>query len=70
VEVAQTQGWNLEWHFADEKVANYMRGKFAEKGYPIKVFHTPPTPDMTEQFGRVLEGSSNELRYLLGLPSW
>ncbi len=70
VEVAQAQDWNLEWHFADENVANYMSGKFAEKGYPIKVVYTPPTPSMTERFGRVLEGSTDELRYLFGLPSW
>jgi hypothetical protein len=70
VKVAQIEGWNLEWHFADEKVANYMAGKFAELGYPIKVYHTPPTDEMTERFGRVLEGSSNELRYLLGLRPW
>jgi hypothetical protein len=70
VEVATAQGWNLEWHFADEKVANYMRGKFAEKGYPIKVFYTPPTPTMTERFGRVLEGSSDERQHLPGLSSW
>jgi hypothetical protein len=70
VEVAREQGWNLEWHFADEKVANYMRGKFGEKGYPIKVFYTPPTQDMTQQFGRVLEGSSDERQHLPGLRAW
>jgi hypothetical protein len=70
VKVAQAQGWNLEWHFADEKVANYMRGKFGEMGYPIRVFYTPPSQSMTERFGRVLEGSSDELRHLFGSSSW
>jgi hypothetical protein len=67
--VARTRGWNLEWHFADKEVAKYMEGKFAEMGYPIKVVHTPPTASMTERFGRVLEGSSDELRHLFGLSS-
>ena len=70
VEVAEARGWNLEWHFADEKVANYMREKFAAKGYPIRVVHTPASQRLVEQFGRALERSSNELRYRLGLRSW
>lgn len=69
VQVARDQGWNLEWHFADEKVANYMREKFLEKGYPIKVEYTPPSKSLSDRFGRVREGSSDELRYHLGLRS-
>lgn len=56
VAVAESQGWSLQWHFADGAVANYMREKFREKGWPIDVVHTPPTQDMTDRFGRVLEG--------------
>jgi hypothetical protein len=54
VEVAESQGWNLEWHFADANVSNYMAKEFREQGYPIKVFYTPPTQDMTDRFGRAL----------------
>lgn len=56
VEVAESQGWNLQWHFADAAVANYMQEKFREKGWPIEVVYTPPTQDLTDRFGRVLEG--------------
>jgi hypothetical protein len=70
VEVAMALGWNLEWHFADKEVADYMQAKFAERGYPIKVVHTPPPQNLIDRFGRVLGGSSDELRYLLGLYSW
>ena len=70
VEVARTRGWNLEWHFADKEVAKYMEGKFAEKGYPIKVVHTQPPQSLTDRFGRVLKGLTDERTYLLGLPSW
>jgi hypothetical protein len=70
VEVARAGRWNLEWHFADKEVAKYMEGKFAEKGYLIKVEHTQPPQSLTDRFGRVLEGSSDELRHLLGLRAW
>jgi hypothetical protein len=69
VEVARARGWNLEWHFADKDVADYMQERFAERGYPIKVLHTPPPQDLIDRFGRVLGGSSDELRYFLGLYS-
>jgi hypothetical protein len=69
IEVAQFHGWNLEWHFADQQVANYMREQFREKGWPIEVRYTQPTQDMTDRFGRVLEGALDELRYRFGLHS-
>ena len=68
--VARTRGWNLEWHFADKEVADYMANEFAQQGYPIKVVHTPPPQDLTDRFGRALEGYTDELRYLLSLHSW
>jgi hypothetical protein len=70
VDAAVTQGWNLEWHFEDKDVADYMAEKFAERGYPIKVIHTPAPQDLIDQFGRILGGCSDELRHLFDLYSW
>src|SRR5262249_26641544 len=53
VEAVEGSDWNLEWHFADEQVANYMREKFEEKGYRIRVFYTPPPQSLIDRFGRV-----------------
>jgi len=67
--VARSRNWNLEWHFADKEVADYMREKFAEMGYLIKVEHTQPPQSLTDRFGRAIEGSSDELRHLFSLHS-
>ena len=32
----------IEWHFAEEGVADYMRALFAERGFKISVIYTPP----------------------------
>ena len=41
-QVAAARGRPIEWHFAEDGVANYMRTLFAERGFKISVIYTPP----------------------------
>lgn len=41
-QVPAANGHNIEWHFAEEPVANYVRALFAEKYPQIKIIYDPP----------------------------
>ena len=40
-QVQAAGGRPIEWHFAEKPVADYMRIRFAERGFPITVIWTP-----------------------------
>ena len=42
-QIQAAAGRPIEWHFAEKEVADYVRAKFADKGFRITVIHTPPT---------------------------
>ncbi|MGB8181182.1 MAG: hypothetical protein WCF13_02320, partial [Stellaceae bacterium] len=41
-QVAAAGGRAIEWHFAEEGVADHMRTLFAKRGFKISVIYTPP----------------------------
>ena len=68
-QVEAAQGRPIEWHFAEEEPADYIRTWFARDRPSITVFYTPPPKGLIGDLKRMLEGEWNELRYFPGMFS-
>ncbi len=68
-QIEAAQGRPIEWHFAEEDAADFVRAWFARDRPQIAVVYTPPPKGLIGELKRMLEGEWNELRYYAGVFS-